>query len=34
MNEITETPRDKAILVGLSSPRLSAKETADEQSLE
>ncbi len=34
MNEITETPRDKAILVGLSSPRLSARENADEQSLE
>ena len=34
MNEITEAPRDKAVLVGLASPRLSAKETADEQSLE
>ena len=33
MNEITEAPRDKAILVGLSSPRLSEKETADEKSL-
>ena len=34
MNEITEAPRDKAILVGLSSPRLDARENADEQSLE
>ena len=34
MNELTEAPRDKAILVGLASPRLGAKETADEKSLE
>ena len=35
MNEhATETPRDKAILVGLASPRLSAKENADERSLD
>ena len=34
MNEVTETPRDRAILVGLSSPRLGAKENADEKSLE
>ena len=35
MNEhATETPRDKAILVGLASPRLGAKETADERSLD
>ncbi|MBO4916124.1 MAG: GTPase HflX [Oscillospiraceae bacterium] len=34
MNEITETPRDRAILVGLSSPRLDKKENADERSLE
>ena len=33
MNEITEAPRDRAILVGLSSPRLDRKENADEQSL-
>ncbi len=33
MNEITETPRDKAILAGLSSPRLPRRENADEQSL-
>ncbi|MBE7004129.1 MAG: GTPase HflX [Ruminococcaceae bacterium] len=34
MNEITETPRDRAILAGLSSPRLDKKENADEKSLE
>jgi len=34
MNELTENPRDRAILVGLSSPRLSEKETADERSME
>lgn len=33
MNEITEAPRDRAVLVGLSSPRLGRKENADEQSL-
>ena len=33
MNEITEAPRDRAILVGLSSPRLERRENADEQSL-
>lgn len=30
----TETPRDRAILVGLSSPRLDRKENADDQSLQ
>ncbi|MBQ9458563.1 MAG: GTPase HflX [Oscillospiraceae bacterium] len=34
MNEITEKPRDRAILAGLSSPRLDKKENADEQSLD
>ena len=35
MNEhTTEAPRDKAVLVGLASPRLERKENADEQSLE
>lgn len=33
MNEMTEAPRDRAILVGLSSPRLERRENADEQSL-
>ena len=33
MNEITEAPRDRAVLAGLSSPRLDRKENADEQSL-
>ena len=33
MNEITEAPRDRAILAGLSSPRLDRRENADEQSL-
>ena len=34
MNEITEAPRDRAILVGLSSPRLGDGENADERSME
>ncbi len=35
MNEILQDqPRDKAILVGLSSPRLSAEENADEESMD
>ena len=33
-NNMMEKPRDRAILVGLSSPRLSRKENADEESLE
>ncbi len=33
MNEITEKPRDKAILVGLMSPRLEKKESTDEESM-
>ena len=32
--KITEQPRDRAILVGLNSPRLDEKENADEASLE
>ena len=31
---IVEKPRDRAVLVGLSSPRLDRSENADEQSLE
>ena len=36
MEELKENnaPRDRAILVGLSSPRLDRKENADEESLE
>ena len=34
MNELTKSPRDKAILVGLSSPRLEERESADEKSME
>lgn len=34
MNEITEAPRDRAILVGLASPRLENRENADEQSMD
>ncbi len=34
MNELTEAPRDRAVLIGLSSPRLEKKENADEKSLE
>ena len=36
MEELKENnaPRDRAILVGLSSPRLDKKENADEESLE
>ena len=33
-NTAMEQPRDRAVLVGLSSPRLSRKENADEESLE